>query len=208
MTELAPHEAKAMATQQRVNGVVDVLRSNRIAGWAIDRLDASAAVKVEILRDGVPYRSIIADRYRQDLEKGGIGTGKYGFSVEVDPPIEAGLEFTVTALARTSDGHTAPLKPVGAAEHPARPELLMLHRLAASLDGLKATYVQSNSHREGLLAVADRLEMTQIRLEAALSALEALPPTTKTAHVPKAVYGIAFIGLLALAVGIGSVGFG
>ncbi|NCO88140.1 MAG: hypothetical protein GW886_16085, partial [Rhodobacterales bacterium] len=33
---------------QRVFGVVDLLRPNRIAGWAVDRSDSAAIVSVEI----------------------------------------------------------------------------------------------------------------------------------------------------------------
>lgn len=204
MTELTPREIKAEPPQQRVNGVVDVLRANRIAGWAIDRLDSAGSVTVEVFRDGHPYQSVTADRYRPDLERGGIGTGRYGFSVEIDPPVDAGLEFTVTAIARTDDGHSAPLKPTGAAEHPVRPELLLLHRLAASVEELKQTQKQPASPHRAVEELAERLEMTQLRLEAALATVEKGQVPKREARLPRVAYIAGGLGLLSLAAGIGS----
>ena len=64
----------------RVYGVVDVVRPDRIAGWAIDRADSAAAVDVDIRREGRLVATVRADRPRRDLEKGGVGTGRYGFA--------------------------------------------------------------------------------------------------------------------------------
>ena len=79
MTKNAPiasgNTAVALASPDpatsRVYGVVDLLRDNRIAGWAIDRADAAAAVTVDIHRNGRLISSVVADRHRPDLEKGG-----------------------------------------------------------------------------------------------------------------------------------------
>ena len=48
--------------------------------------------------------TVHADRHRRDLERGGVGTGRYGFVCELDPPLQPGFEFTVSATARTADG--------------------------------------------------------------------------------------------------------
>ena len=48
----------------RIYGVIDVLRADRVAGWAIDRSDAAAALDIDILRDGRVIRTVRADRHR------------------------------------------------------------------------------------------------------------------------------------------------
>lgn len=204
MTDLTPREMKADPGQQRVNGVIDILRSNRIAGWAIDRQDASSAVTVAIFRDGLPYRSVVADRHRPDLEKGGIGTGRYGFSVEIDPPVDTGLEFMVTAIAQTMDGQNATLKPVGAADHAVKPELLMLSRLSVSFNELKASHFSSLSQLAALDKLADRMELTQIRLEAAMAELDVKQSEKERTTIPRITYAVAVAGFVSLAVGVTS----
>jgi hypothetical protein len=55
----------------RVYGVVDLIRHDRAAGWAIDRADPAAAVTVEVRREGRLVATARADRHRKDLESGG-----------------------------------------------------------------------------------------------------------------------------------------
>ena len=88
----------------RLHGVVDVIRPDRIAGWAIDRADSHAALEIDIRREGRVVATVRANRFRKDLERGSVGTGRYGFSCELTPPLEPGFEFTVTGMARTADG--------------------------------------------------------------------------------------------------------
>lgn len=202
MNDMARRDATVEAAQPRVNGVVDVLRSNRIAGWAIDRADASATVRVEILREGRPWRSVMADRHRPDLEKGGIGTGRYGFGVEIDPPVEPGLEFTVQAIAFTADGQSAPLKPVGSAEQAVPPELRLLVRLMASVEDLKSGLQLPEAPNDALIEIAQRLELAQARLEAAITAIEARPGLEQKARMPAVVFAAIGLGVLSLAVGV------
>lgn len=202
MNDMTRRDATVEAPQPRVNGVVDVLRSNRIAGWAIDRADVSAAVRVEILREGRPWRSVMAERHRPDLEKGGIGTGRYGFGVEIDPPVEPGLEFTIQAVAFTADGQSAPLKQVGSAEQAVPPELRLLIRLMASVEELRSGLHRPQTQFDVMIEIAQRLELTQARLEAAITAIEARPGLEQKARMPSVVHvGIA-LGALSLAAGI------
>lgn len=113
----------------RLYGVMDVLRLDRVAGWAIDRTDAAAALEIEIRREGRPVATVRADRLRKDLERGGLGTGRYGFTCTLEPPLEPGFEFTVTAVARSADGALLDLKRPGAATQSPDRERRMLERL-------------------------------------------------------------------------------
>jgi hypothetical protein len=207
MTEPVPNQIKPDASQQRLNGVIDVLRTSRIAGWAIDRLDANAAVTVDILKDGQLYRTVVADRYRPDLEKGGLGTGRYGFSAEITPPVTEGLEFTLTAVAKTADGHQVALNAVGPASHASKPDLLLLHRLLVSVEELKASHRQSMLESEKSQAVVERIEMTQIRLEASLSTAALSTSPQIGAGMPKVAYGAIAVGLVSLTTGLASLWF-
>ena len=111
-TGFAPDAAESAT---RINGVVDIPRPGRVAGWAIDRADPGAAVVVTVLREGRVVAEVRADAHRPDLERGGIGTGRYGFAIDLDPPLDPGLEFTLTAVARAADGTSGELRPVGRA---------------------------------------------------------------------------------------------
>ncbi|MBP7003178.1 hypothetical protein, partial [Amaricoccus sp.] len=122
----------------RVYGVIDVLRPDRVSGWAIDRADAAAAVEIEILREGAPVARVRADRERRDLARGGVGTGRYGFSAPLDPPLEPGFEFTLRVRARTVDGDVADLRRAAATGAAPDPDRRLLERLYEELRALAA----------------------------------------------------------------------
>lgn len=202
--QTTPATAAADEAPARLYGVVDVLRPNRIAGWAIDRSDSAAALTVDIFRDGRLHSSVVADRHRPDLEKGGIGTGRYGFVADIMPPLDPGFEFTVSAIARSSDGLTARLKPVGAAQHEVAPELRLMHRILTRLEDLKGGDGLPEAAREAIEGALARLEVTQARIEATLAAVQAPPPPSIDGRFMKLVFGTAFLSLVSLAVGIAS----
>lgn len=155
----------------RLYGVVDVLRTDRIAGWAIDRTDASVALDVEIQREGRTVAVVRADRPRADLVKTGVGTGRYGFVCDLDPPLEPGFEFTMTAVARAADGVSLELRRSGSRGGRGDPERRVVERLYEEVKAIRAA---QQAPLESLLALVERLEITQARLEAALGRVE--PP--------------------------------
>ncbi len=105
----------------RIYGVVDVVRPDRVAGWVIDRRDDRSALDVEVRREGRLVATVKAARPRRDLEKAGVGTGRYGFACTIEPPLEAGFEFTLAVTARAADGTVEPLRrPASAAPDPDR----------------------------------------------------------------------------------------
>lgn len=198
-----PAAAPAAVAQTRLNGVVDVLRPNRIAGWAIDRADSAAQVTVDILRDGRPYCSVVANRHRPDLEGGGIGTGNYGFSAEITPPLEPGFEFTISAVARAADGETLKLRPVGGARHEVPADLRLLHQILTRLDDLRPVEGPT-SDRTAIEDTLARIEVVQARCEAALARIEAAPVAAPDGRFRGLVYSAAALSALSLALGIGS----
>lgn len=192
----------------RIYGVIDVLRPDRVSGWAIDRTDEAAAVEVEILREGRPVARIRADRERRDLARGGVGTGRYGFAAPIDPPLEPGFEFTLRVRAHAADGAACELRRArtGAAPDPDR---LLLERLFEEVRALArrpepapepAPVPAQAGPDQALAELAARLELVQLRVEAALAAVE-------PAKAP-GVGGVRLIALGALALAGGSLALG
>lgn len=162
----------------RIHGVVDVIRRDRVAGWAIDRADPGAHVAVRLEREGRVVAEGRADRHRKDLEKGGVGTGLYGFSLPLDPPLEPGMEFTLAVTAHTRDGAETRLRAPKA--EAARPESRLLERvfgevaeIRATLEGLETRLASAAPEAARAL---ERVEVIQTRLEAALAGLETPAP--------------------------------
>lgn len=175
-------QAKAPAAEigPRVYGVFDLVRPDRVAGWAIDRASSAAAVDVEIHREGQVIATVRADRHRADLEKGGVGTGDYGFGATIAPPIEPGFEFTVTAVARAPDGTRGELRRGGARGAAVAPEQRVIERLyeeVLRLGRAQAVARAPNDNVDRLADLVNRVEIAQIRLEAALAGVER--PTTR-----------------------------
>lgn len=151
----------------RLYGVIDVLRADRIAGWAIDRTDASAALDVEIRRNGRVVATVCADHPRPDLLKTGVGSGRYGFAADLDPPLEPGFEFTVGAIARAMDGANLELGRSGPRDRDA--DRRLIERLS---DEVAAIRESSAAPIAELSALVDRLEQAQSRLESMLGRAE------------------------------------
>ncbi|MER2510101.1 MAG: hypothetical protein ABTQ27_15290 [Amaricoccus sp.] len=168
----APTEVPLAEIGPRVYGVFDLTRPDRVAGWAIDRASSAAAVEVEIRREGKLVATVRADRHRADLEKGGIGTGDYGFGATISPPVEPGFEFTVTAIARAADGTPGELKRGGSKGAAVAPEQRVVERVYEEV--LRLRHSQPAAREPGndvdrLADLVNRVEMVQIRLEAALA---------------------------------------
>lgn len=174
-TRAAANTATAPATG-RVNGVYDLPNPGRIAGWAIDRANEAAAVEVEIYREGKLLKRLRADRHRPDLERGGIGTGRYGFSLDLDPPVAPGMAFTLSVRAVTSDGVAGALRPTGQAAPNDDPVQTLLARsydqTAALRDDLRTLKraveaIGAGADQRDTRAMLERIELVQARLDGA-----------------------------------------
>lgn len=163
--------------EPRLYGVVDVLRPDRVAGWVIDRTDAARAATIEIRREGRLVGTATANRPRKDLERQAVGTGSYGFAFTFDPPLEEGMEFTVTVTARSHDGAELMLQPAASAAKAISAERRALGRILAQLAGLQADLGALRQAvtlaQDGNARFQERLELVQLRLEAAISGVEA-----------------------------------
>ncbi len=194
----AEGEARAGA---RINGVIDVPRPGRVSGWAIDRGDPGAAVTVRISREGRLIGEVSADGYRPDLERGGIGTGRYGFALDLDAPLEPGFEFTVTAMARADDGTSGELRRIGRAKASEDPGRRLSERLFEELVRLRMAIGREARTADAPLCDAmERIEVVQARIETALSAIE--PPQRSGTG------GLVIAVTLALVIGAASLGLG
>lgn len=194
----------------RIYGVIDVMRSDRVAGWAIDRADASAALEVDVLRDGRLLGSTRAARLRPDLQKAGVGTGAYGFRVDLSPPVEPGFEFTLTVVARTGDGARAELKRAGASAAPGDPTTRLLERTYEAVTRLAAAAAvpPPPAPASRLVEAIERIELVQARLEAAIAAVEAPPPPPRDKALTRIVYASLAAAAISLAAGLRSLWLG
>jgi hypothetical protein len=180
----------------RIYGVVDIVRPTRIAGWAIDRSDKAASVEIDVRREGKLLATVQADRPRRDLERGGVGTGRYGFICELNPPIQPGFEFTVTATARTTDGVTCELRRTGQKDDERPTELRLVERIFEIV-----SQPSEPDPARDLAAAIERIELLQLRLEAALGAIDAPRPPSQTGL--RIVAGLSLgVALTSLAIGL------
>ena len=176
----------------RLYGVVDVVKPDRIAGWVIDRRDSRAALDVEVRREGRLVATVKAERPRRDLEKAGVGTGRYGFACEIDPPLDPGFEFTLTGTARAADRTAEALRRPAA--QAGGPERRLLERIFEEL--------RNAAEPAALHEVVQRIEVAQARIEAALAAIEppAAPPVPKGLRL---LVGVAMaLAAVSLAIGL------
>ena len=164
----------AEAIGPRVYGVIDVIRPDRVAGWAIDRADSRTALEVEVIREGTVVATVRANRQRRDLEKSGVGSGRYGFSCDLTPPLEPGFEFTISARARTSDDVVAELRRAGKADREIDPDRRLLERLFDEVTGIRSgepSFEALAALRGELEKALANLEVAQARIEAALASV-------------------------------------
>lgn len=77
-----------------------LMAGQRLIGWAQDLSAPETPVTLEILHDGSVIGHILANRYRADLRKAGIGSGCHAFDLLLPP-----LPGTIT-LRRPTDGAT------------------------------------------------------------------------------------------------------
>ncbi len=177
----------------RLHGALDMVRADRIGGWAVDRANPGAAVEVDIFREGHRIATLRADRPRKDLARGDE-EANHGFALALDPPLEPGFEFTIVAVARAGEG-SAELRRAGGGP-PATPERRILERIFEEVARIGQQPPADADPGEAL----QRVELAQVRIEAALAGLEA-----PAAPPPRGLWALA---LAALAIGAGSLVLG
>jgi len=94
----------------KLRGYVDEVSARRVAGWVQTVEHPEAPVCVDIYAGGRLVGQALANRYREDLEEAGLGSGHHGF--EFVSPIA--LSPDTIEVRRSLDGATVEFTPVSA----------------------------------------------------------------------------------------------
>ena len=91
-----------IADRLPLRGYVDLIGRRRIAGWAQNPEHPETPVCLDIIFGGRLIEQVLANRYRDDLERAGLGSGRHAFAFT--PP--AGLAFAPdeVEVRRSLDG--------------------------------------------------------------------------------------------------------
>jgi Hint domain len=85
-----------------LRGFVDVVGPRRIAGWAQDPERPTTAVCLDVFAGGRLIGRTLANRYRADLERAGIGDGRHSFEFTPPPGLRPGPD--AIEVRRSLDG--------------------------------------------------------------------------------------------------------
>ncbi len=102
----ALRQALAGAPAAALTGRLDEVTRHEVSGW----VDGGGAVAVELLVDGVVQPPVVADGHRPDLEAAGVGDGRRGFRMVLDPPLDPRRSHLVR-VRRALDGRDVPGSP-------------------------------------------------------------------------------------------------
>ena len=84
-------------------GHVDYIDGITVRGWALNAARPEAPLCLDVLVDGVIVAQTLANHYRDDLAKAGIGSGHHGFAVEL-PAALLPKELALLEVRRSLDG--------------------------------------------------------------------------------------------------------
>jgi hypothetical protein len=93
--------AASEASASKLRGFVDVASADRIAGWAQNIDHPEAPVCLDILIDGHLVGHALANRYREDLQRAGLGSGRHSF--EFIPPAGSAIAADKVRICRSVD---------------------------------------------------------------------------------------------------------
>jgi hypothetical protein len=82
-------------------GHVERLEDGVLEGWVMDRANPATPVELEVLVDGEIVATVLANRYRVDLDCAGLAGGRCGFTVAMPASAECLAQVEVR---RASDG--------------------------------------------------------------------------------------------------------
>jgi hypothetical protein len=91
-------------------GHVERLADGVLEGWVIDRENPAAPVELEVLVDGEIVATVLANRYRVDLDRAGLAGGSCAFTVAMPA---AAVALAQIEVRRAADGSAVP-RPVRA----------------------------------------------------------------------------------------------
>jgi glycosyltransferase involved in cell wall biosynthesis len=94
-----------------LRGRIEVASLTRIAGWAFDPAAPGAAVLLELVIDGRVEGRLVADGFRADLAKAGIGEGRHAFAVTIPQGLPLAQDREIR-VRHAGDGREVPGSPV------------------------------------------------------------------------------------------------
>src|SRR5262249_17647344 len=86
-----------------LSGKVEHIDSTVVRGWALNVTRANGPLCLDVLVGGVVVAQGLANQYRDDLAKAGIGSGYHGFAVEL-PAMLLPNELATLEVRRSIDG--------------------------------------------------------------------------------------------------------
>ena len=81
---LADIEGSPMPLEGRLLGRLEEVSHRRISGWAWNTGDPATPVELRVSVDGQAVATVVANRFRQDLERANIGFGYHSFSIDAE----------------------------------------------------------------------------------------------------------------------------
>ena len=90
-----------------LRGYIDAVSPRLIAGWAQSPRYPEAPVCLNIYVGGQLIGQTLANHYREDLERAGLGSGRHAF--DFAPPPEINLAAETIEVRRSLDGAALPL---------------------------------------------------------------------------------------------------
>jgi hypothetical protein len=82
-------------------GHVERLEDGMLEGWVMDRANPTAPVELEVLVDGEIVATVLANRYRVDLDRARLAGGRCAFTVAMPASAE---DLSQVEVRRASDG--------------------------------------------------------------------------------------------------------
>jgi hypothetical protein len=73
-----------------LHGYVERIIDQVLEGWAQNPRSPEEPVCLDVVIDGKPVLTTLANRYRADLEAAGLGSGRHGFAVRLPPSAASG----------------------------------------------------------------------------------------------------------------------
>lgn len=96
---------------ERLQGSIDRATRHGVSGWVRRADTPDAGVVLHVAVDGRPVARVTADRYRADLERVGIGTGRHAFECRFPRALATDRRHRITVRLEP-DGEHAPGSPV------------------------------------------------------------------------------------------------
>ncbi len=134
-----------------LRGHIDEANRERLRGWAQDTGQPDQAVCLSIAVDGEVVGRVVANAYRDDLERHAIGNGRHAFEHVFQPPLSR-LRHVI-ALSREADGAALAQSPV-ALPTPDRFDASLRESIADALD----TALTDEDLRERLDFLAEQMQ--------------------------------------------------